>query len=263
LAQQVTDAPPVVIENDAPVEHDDSAGIVSAHSGHGHSSPTGRHALPADTQQTNPVAQWLTHETVLSVVVSHDVAHRGISSVWPVVESAVHREIGLDPNVEVHADDPARVTPVRSTWLSDWHVPGGLGGLSGDPGGECGGSRGGGEGGGGDGGGEGGGEGGGGLGGGNGGGGDQIMLLAYTSVFDLKIFVVDESAPEASSNTYPESTDRQRSDATSASSATMPFMPNWELNCLLAERMIPSSFAYNSASKLSPVDIVMHEPSTI
>mgnify|MGYP006086133451 CR=1 FL=1 len=74
---------------------------------------------------------------------------------------------------------------------------------------------------------------------------------------------MDESAPDASSNTYPESTDRQRSDATNASSAAMPFMPNWELNCLLAERMIPSSFAYNSASKLSPVDMVMHDPSTI
>jgi len=121
LVQQLIEPPPFVIKNDAPVEHDDSAGIVSAQSGHGHSSPTGRHALPADTQQTNPVAQWLTHETVLSVVVSHDVAHRGISSVWPVVESAVQREAGLDSNVEAHADDPARVTPVRSTWLSALH----------------------------------------------------------------------------------------------------------------------------------------------
>lgn len=121
LVQQLIEPLPVVIKNDAPVEHDDSAGIVLAQSGHGHSSPTGRHAFPAETQQTNLVAQWLMHETVLSVVVSHDVAHRGISSVWPVVESAVQRETGLDSNVEAHADDPTRVTPVRSTWLSALH----------------------------------------------------------------------------------------------------------------------------------------------
>ena len=74
---------------------------------------------------------------------------------------------------------------------------------------------------------------------------------------------MEESAPDASSNTYPDSTDRQRSDDAIASSAGMPFMPKALLNCLLAERMIPSSFAYNSAKAVSPVDIVMHDPSTI
>ena len=88
---------------------------------------------------------------------SHDVAHRGISSVTPVVESAVQRTSASEPNVAAQDDAPARVTPVRSTWLSDSHVPGGLGGLRGEGGGgEGGGGEGGGEGGGGEGGGEGG-----------------------------------------------------------------------------------------------------------
>ena len=93
LGQQVLDAPPVVmVKGGAPVAHVDvPCDTPSAQSGHGHSSPTGRHALPADTQQEKPLVQWLTHETVLSVVASHDVAHRGISSASPVVESDVQK----------------------------------------------------------------------------------------------------------------------------------------------------------------------------
>jgi len=94
LGQQVLDVPPIVMENDdAPVAPhvDVPCATPYAQSGHGHVSPTGRHALPADTQQTKPVAQWLTQETVLSVVVSHDVAHRGIASAAYVVESEVQK----------------------------------------------------------------------------------------------------------------------------------------------------------------------------
>ena len=99
---------------------------------------------------------------------SHDVAHRGISSVTPVVESAVQRAIASEPNVAAQDDAPARVTPVRSTWLFDSHVPGGLGGLRGEGGG----------------GGDGGGEGGGGEGGGEGGGG---KARRHTAQFELDV----------------------------------------------------------------------------
>ena len=79
-----------------------------------------------------------------------DVAHLGMSSVSPVVESTVQSTSASEFNVSAHDDAPALVTSVRSTALSDSQVPGGEGGENGEGGG---GKGGGGEGGGGEGGG--------------------------------------------------------------------------------------------------------------
>ena len=153
LAQQCTEAPPVVIWK-APATHASPSAMVLAHPGHGHSSPSGRHAFPAEAQHTYPLEQWLTHPTVVNVVESHDVAHRGMASVAPVVESTVQSDSGEPLKFAAHAEAPARVAPVRSTAEVASHVPGGDGGKvgGGEGGGDGGGEGGGGDGGGGEGG---------------------------------------------------------------------------------------------------------------